>query len=221
MKFLSAFDIIGPNMVGPSSSHTAGAAKLGLLARKMFSGKIKVVSFTLYGSFAKTYRGHGTDRALLGGVLGFAPDDVRIRDAFSQARQQGIEYEFIIDEKEIPEHPNTADIRLQGIDGSTLSIRGESTGGGRVQITRINGVKVEFTGEYGTIIVRQIDKPGVVRHIVECVGNYNINIAFMKVFREEKGGYAYIVMEVDGEIPQELIEEARLNENIEEVLVIQ
>ena len=110
MKFLSLFDVIGPNMIGPSSSHTAGAASIGLFVSKMFARPIKKAVFTLYGSFAQTYQGHGTDRALLGGVLGFETDDPRIRDAFTIAEERGIAYEFIADEKTATVHPNTADI---------------------------------------------------------------------------------------------------------------
>lgn len=130
MKFLSVFDVIGPNMIGPSSSHTAGAVSIGLLARKMFPETVKKVTFTLYGSFAKTYHGHGTDRALLGGILGFNTDDERIRHAFSLAKEMNVAYEYVIDEKTMPDHPNTADILLEGENGYTLFVRGVSIGGG-------------------------------------------------------------------------------------------
>ena len=116
MKFLSLFDVIGPNMIGPSSSHTAGAASIGLFVSKMFARPIKKAVFTLYGSFAQTYQGHGTDRALLGGVLGFETDDPRIRDAFTIAEERGIAYEFIADEKTATVHQNTADILLEDPD---------------------------------------------------------------------------------------------------------
>ena len=132
MNFLSVFYVIGPNMIGPSSSHTAGAVSIALMARKMFPEDIKKVTFTLYGSFAKTYHGHGTDRALL--------DDERIRDAFQIAKDRNITYEYIIDEKTATEHPNTADIDLIGVTGHTLSIRGESIGGGKMKIVRINNI---------------------------------------------------------------------------------
>ena len=122
MKFLSLFDVIGPNMIGPSSSHTAGAASIGLFVSKMFARPIKKAVFTLYGSFAQTYQGHGTDRALLGGVLGFETDDPRIRDAFTIAEERGIAYEFIADEKTATVHPNTADILLEDPDGYTLLV---------------------------------------------------------------------------------------------------
>lgn len=221
MNFLSAFDVIGPNMVGPSSSHTAGAVSVGLLARKMCPEPVRSVRFTLYGSFAKTYRGHGTDRALLGGVLGFAADDLRIRDAFRLAKQSGIEYEYIVNEEEATGHPNTADIDICGVNGYRVSVRGESLGGGKVRITRINDIQVEFTGEYSTLIVKQTDKPGVVTHITHCLSNHDVNIAFMRLFREEKGGTAYTVVESDEQIPEELLEEMKQNNNVDDIILIQ
>ena len=112
MSFISVFDVMGPNMIGPSSSHTAGAARIALLARKLLTGSLKKVEFTLYGSFAKTYHGHGTDRALLGGIMGFATDDVRIRDSFQIATDNGIEYSFIPNNVETDVHPNTVDILM-------------------------------------------------------------------------------------------------------------
>lgn len=148
MALISLFEVIGPNMVGPSSSHTAGAASMALLARRLFPGEIKKVVFTLYGSFAKTYRGHGTDRALLGGIMGFATDDLRIRDSLKLARQQGIEYEFRIADDEKEEiHPNTADMDMEGTRGERLFVRGVSLGGGKVKIVRLNQIQVDFTGE--------------------------------------------------------------------------
>lgn len=221
MNFLSIFDVIGPNMVGPSSSHTAGAASMGLMARKMCQEPIKSVTFTLYGSFAKTYRGHGTDRALLGGILGFSTDDLRIRDAFEWAEKFGVEYKYIINETEEPDHPNTADIDICCEDGYQLSVRGESIGGGKIKITRINGIRVEFTGEYSTLIVKQVDKPGVIAHISQCLSNHHVNIAFMRLFREGKGQLAYTVVESDEMIPDSILEAMRENENVQKILLIQ
>ena len=153
MAFISVFDVIGPNMIGPSSSHTAGADSLAFLAQKMINGPLKKVDFTLYGSFAKTYRGHGTDRALLGGIMGFTTDDKRIPDSFSIAEEKGLEYHFHINETEEVDHPNTVDITMVNEDGQTLTVRGESLGGGKIRISRINQVDVDFTGEYSTAIV--------------------------------------------------------------------
>ncbi|MGL6201771.1 MAG: L-serine ammonia-lyase, iron-sulfur-dependent subunit beta [Lachnospiraceae bacterium] len=221
MNFISIFDVIGPNMIGPSSSHTAGAVSMALLARKMCPAPIKEVTFTLYGSFAKTYRGHGTDRALLGGILGFATDDERIRDSFEWAKKNNIAYEYVIDEKTHTEHPNTADIDVICTNGYRLSVRGESIGGGKVKIVRINHIDVEFTGEYSTLIVKQTDKPGVVAHITNCLSHYDVNIAFMRLFREDKGATAYTVVESDEEIPKELLDEINNNKNVHELMLIQ
>lgn len=221
MNFLSIFDVIGPNMIGPSSSHTAGAVSIALMARKLFSEDIKEVAFTLYGSFAKTYRGHGTDRALLGGILGFATYDERIRDAFELAEEMGVKYKYIVDEQTITNHPNTADIDLVGVTGRTMSIRGESIGGGKMKIVRIDGIDVEFTGEYSTLIVRQIDKPGVVAHITQALSEHNVNIAFMRLFREDKGAAAYTVVESDEAIPETVLEQIRENKNVSDLMLIQ
>lgn len=221
MNFLSIFDVIGPNMIGPSSSHTAGAVSIALMARKMFPEPIQKVTFTLYGSFAKTYRGHGTDRALLGGILGFATDDERIRDAFEHAKEMGIEYNYVIDEETQTNHPNTADIDIIGVDGYTLSVRGESIGGGKMKIVRIDNIDVEFTGEYSTLIVHQQDKPGVVAHITQALSEQEVNIAFMRLFRENKGANAYTVVESDENIPEEVLDKIRTNPNVDNLMLIQ
>lgn len=221
MQFLSAFDVLGPIMVGPSSSHTAGGVSIGLLAGKMCPEPIHSVRFTLYGSFAQTYLGHGTDKALLSGILGFGPDDLRIRDAFTYAVQYQVAYEYIVDQEYVPDHPNTVDIHITGIYGYQLSVRGISSGGGKIKITRINGIQVEFTGEFSTLIIKQIDKPGAVSHITKCLSNHNVNIAFMRLFRENKGEEAYTIVESDDPIPPEILEEVKQNEDIREILLIQ
>lgn len=221
MNFLSIFDVIGPNMIGPSSSHTAGAVSIALMARNLFSEEIKSVRFTLYGSFSKTYQGHGTDRALLGGILGFSTDDERIRDAFDHAKKLGIAYEYIIDELTVTNHPNTADIELTGVTGRKMTIRGESIGGGKMKIVRIDHIDVEFTGEYSTLIVHQMDKPGVVAHITQALSEYNVNIAFMRLFREKKGAAAYTVVESDEKIPVAVLDQIRNNEHVSDLMLIQ
>ena len=154
MPFISAFDVIGPNMIGPSSSHTAGANVIGYLAGKLTPGEIEKVTFRLYGSFAKTYRGHGTDRALLGGLLGLRSDDERIVRSLELAEERGIEYSFIPDTEETEVHPNTADLFVTCTNGKSMSIRGESLGGGKARICRINGVEVDFTGQYHAIMIK-------------------------------------------------------------------
>lgn len=221
MSFISVFDVLGPNMIGPSSSHTAGAAVIAFLAQKMINGPLKKVEFTLYGSFAKTYRGHGTDRALLGGIMGFATDDMRIRDSFSIAHEIGLEFSFKANEDETDIHPNTVDIAMENADGQKMVIRGESLGGGKVRITRINQVKVLFTGEYSAAIVIHQDKPGVVAHITKCLSDRNVNIAFMRLFREKKGHTAYTIVESDGRLPEDVAEKLRENANVHDVMIVQ
>lgn len=221
MSFISVFDVLGPNMIGPSSSHTAGAAVIAFLAQKMINGPLVKVDFTLYGSFAKTYRGHGTDRALLGGIMGFATDDMRIRDSFEIADEIGLKFSFQPNEEETEVHPNTVDIAMENAAGQKMTIRGESLGGGKVRIVRINQVKVEFTGEYSAIIVVQEDKPGVVAHITKCLSERNINIAFMRLFREKKGHTAYTIVESDGRLPEDVSEKLRENIHVHDVMIVQ
>ena len=221
MSFISVFDVLGPNMIGPSSSHTAGAAVIAFLAQKMINGPLVKVEFTLYGSFAKTYRGHGTDRALLGGIMGFATDDMRIRDSFEIARERGLEFSFLPNEEETEVHPNTVDIAMENAAGQKMTIRGESLGGGKVRIVRINQVKVEFTGEYSAVIVIHQDKPGVAAYITKCLSDRNVNIAFMRLFRESKGEIAYTIVESDGRLPEDIGNTIRKNQHIHEVMIVQ
>ncbi|MCD8082178.1 MAG: L-serine ammonia-lyase, iron-sulfur-dependent subunit beta [Clostridiales bacterium] len=221
MSFISVFDVLGPNMIGPSSSHTAGAAKIAFLAQKMISGPLIRVEFILYGSFARTYHGHGTDRALLGGIMGFETDDMRIRDSFEIARERGICFSFRPNEEETEVHPNTVDILMENSAGVRMSVRGESLGGGKVRIVRINQVEVDFSGEYSAAIVTHLDKPGVVAHVTKCLSDRNVNIAFMKLFRESKGHTAYTIVESDGRLPEDIVDELKENENICEVMIVQ
>ncbi|MEY8354451.1 L-serine ammonia-lyase, iron-sulfur-dependent subunit beta [Lachnospiraceae bacterium 54-53] len=221
MPSISIFDVIGPNMVGPSSSHTAGAVAIALLVKKMVNGPMKKVEFVLYGSFAKTYKGHGTDRALLGGILGFETDDLRIRDSFRLAEEYGLDYSFRVDEKETEVHPNTVEIHVYSEGSVTMSVRGVSLGGGKVKIVRINGIDVDFTGEYSTLIIRHMDYPGVVAYIATCLSERNVNIAFMRLFRERKGATAYSVVESDEEIPQKLLDKLKEHPKVEDVMLVQ
>ena len=221
MAFISLFEVIGPNMVGPSSSHTAGAVSMALLARKLFPAEIKKVEFTLYGSFAKTYRGHGTDRALLGGIMGFETDDLRIRDSLSIAKERNLDYHFSIGQDTGEEHPNTADIDMTGVNGERLFVRGVSIGGGKVKIVRLNQIDVDFTGEYSTLIISQTDRPGVVAHITKVLSEREVNIAFMRLFRESKGEIAYTIVESDGKLPENIVPAIRENPNIHEVMIVQ
>ena len=220
MAVISAFDVLGPNMIGPSSSHTAGAVAIALLAQKMIAGQIIEAEFTLYGSFSRTYRGHGTDRALLGGIMGFKTDDRRIRDSFSIAQQRGLRYSFLTNEKDKDVHPNTVDIRMTCLNGRTFSVRGESLGGGKVRISRIDHIDVDFSGEYSTLIIIHHDRLGVLAHITRCLSEGYVNIAFMKLFRETKGDRAYSIIEFDGSLPDHMVSRIYENPDVQDVMFI-
>ena len=221
MSFISVFDVLGPNMIGPSCSHTAGAARIAYLAQKMINGPLVRVDFTLYGSFARTYRGHGTDRALLGGIMGFDTDDMRIRDSFRIAEEKGIAFCFVPNEEETDVHPNTVDIHMVNAAGQEMTVRGESLGGGKARISRINGVDVDFTGEYSAVIVIQKDRPGVVAHVTKVLSDRGVNIAFMRLFRKAKGEIAYTIVESDGRLPEDMAQKLEDNENVQNVMIIQ
>jgi L-serine dehydratase len=208
-NYIGLFDVIGPVMIGPSSSHTSGAASIAWMARQIFSGTPVKVDFTLYGSFADTYKGHGTDRALVGGILGYRSNDVRIRNSFEHAKEAGMLVSFTADRDTEVSHPNTVDILMENEEGHKLLVRGESLGGGRVRITRMNNIRVEFTGEYSTLIVGHRDESGTVAFITSRLANHQLNIAYMKMFREskERGGNAFTVIESDDFLPEELKDE--------------
>ena len=221
MPFISVFDVLGPNMIGPSSSHTAGACVIAFLARKMIDKKPVKVEFILYGSFAKTYQGHGTDRALLGGLMGFGTDDMRIRESFEIAKERGIEYKFTPNTSVTDIHPNTVDICMEDGEGGKVTVRGESLGGGKVRIVKIDQVDIDFSGEYSAIIVVHKDRPGVVAYITKALSEHNINIAFMKLYRESKGNKAYSSIESDEKIPADIKAELYKNEHIAQAMIVQ
>ena len=220
MAFISVFHVLGPEMIGPSSSHTAGACSIALLARKIADSPITEVTFTLYNSFAKTYRGHGTDLALLGGIMGFFPDDRRIPEAFSIARQRGLSYQFLTTAPDPDIHPNTVDIHGTCQNGRSFSVRGESLGGGKMRISRINHIEVDFSGEYNTLIIVHYDRTGVLAHITSCLNKKNVNIAFLKLFRETKGELAYSIIEFDGSLPADTDLMIREHPDIQDVIFI-
>ncbi|ABW19282.1 L-serine ammonia-lyase, iron-sulfur-dependent subunit beta [Alkaliphilus oremlandii] len=204
MKEYSIFDVVGPNMIGPSSSHTAGACRIGKAANKMAGSHMKKVTFLLHGSFAKTYRGHGTDKALVGGILGFDPDDERIKDSFDLAKEKGIDFSF--QERNLGDvHSNTVKIIIEKEDSETLELQGSSIGGGNIVINEINGLEIKFTGEYDTLIVSHTDKPGVIAKVTAVLALYDINIAFMRVYRYTKGQNAFMIIETDNEIAPEIV----------------
>ena len=218
MKNYSAFDILGPIMIGPSSSHTAGAARLGKIASTIAAGDIVEVRFLLHGSFAKTYKGHGTDKALVAGILGFDPWE-EIKESFEIARARNIKFSF---EEVVMEgaHPNTVKFIIKKVDNSISTITGSSIGGGNVIVTEINGMDIEFTGEYPTLIINHKDKPGMISKVSTVISNDNINIAFLKVYRSKKGKSASMIFEMDNTIPETIVEEIKEINDIESVTII-
>lgn len=221
MKNISLFDVIGPNMIGPSSSHTAGALRISLIAYKMMRGDVVQADFTLFGSFAKTYKGHGTDRALLAGVMGFDTEDERIRDSFDLADKAGLKYSFATNELDKDVHPNTVEIVLTNSHGERKLIRGESIGGGNVQITKIDDAELLFTGEYKTLLVRHVDHPGMIAYMSKVLAEYNINIANMRSYYEEKRVRAMAIFETDEHIDTEVIDIINQHEDVISVQIIE
>ena len=206
MEDFSVFDIIGPRMTGPSSSHTAGAVRLGYIARRIIGQEITSVHFTLYGSFAETGRGHGTDKALIAGILGCMPDDPRISSAYKLARDDGVQVDFSYSDEHV-DHPNTVRIDAEGADGRQTEIVGRSIGGGNILITEINGLAVEVTGDYPTLIIQHHDVPGVISDVSRVLAQLNVNIAYMKVFRHGRGDTdAYMCIESDNPVTPDMQE---------------
>lgn len=193
---VSLLDIIGPVMVGPSSSHTAGACRIGLLARSLVAGTPQTAKLELHGSFARTGEGHGTDKALVGGLLGFRPDDERLRDALDIADREGLAYH--VEKTTIAEdaHPNTVRLTIER-DGTSVEVVGESLGAGRVRLTRIDGFPVEVTGALWTIVLVARDQPGSIARICGILADEGVNLATMRVTRKERGGDAFMVLELD------------------------
>ncbi len=211
MADFGVFDIIGPVMIGPSSSHTAGAARIGKIARDILGTDFNRVIFYLHGSFAKTYKGHGTDKALVAGILGMGPSDENLRNSLELAKAQGIGYEFI--ETDLGyHHPNTVKIVFKSLDKKDAYIIGSSIGGGNVLITNINGNNVEFTGDYPTLLIKYYDQKGIISKITATLANNDINIATMKVSREDS--IATMVVETDSAIENKVVEEIKGLEDI-------
>jgi L-serine dehydratase len=195
---VSLLDIIGPVMVGPSSSHTAGACRIGLLARCLVGGTPQTARIELHGSFARTGEGHGTDKAIVAGLMGFAPDDDRIRTALEIAEREGLDYRFektTLGEDAVI-HPNTTRITIHRGERSATMV-GSSLGAGRVLITEIDGYPVEVTGNYNTVVLVAEDVKGSVARIATLLAEDNINIATLKLTRKVRGGDAFMVIEVD------------------------
>ena len=216
----SIFDIIGPVMIGPSSSHTAGAARLGKMARCIFGSVPKKVEMTLYGSFAKTYKGHGTDRALLGGLLGFKEDDKRIRNGKELADEASLDYAFIESPLDIG-HPNVVKFDLYGEKERHMSVVGRSIGGGQIMITEVDGNDMSITGDEFTLVVFHEDKPGAISLISQALSESDINIASMRVFRKGKYKDAVMVITTDSVVNPITVQFMRECPGIQDVMTFE
>lgn len=205
-------------MVGPSSSHTAGAVKIGQFAKKLFNSEIKTIEVIFYGSFAKTYKGHGTDIAIVGGILGFKTDDNRMKHSIDIAKDRGINVIFNEDYSEV-EHPNTARIILSN-EIKHSEIVGVSIGGGNIKISELNGFKINLYGEYTTLLVENYDKFGAVADVTNILAKYKINIAHMEVSRHTKGENALMIIEIDDKINKDILEEISILNNIKNTAIL-
>ena len=197
MKEYSSFEILGPIMVGPSSSHTAGACKIARGAAKICPNNYESVEFYLHGSFAYTYKGHGTDRALLGGIMGFKTYDNSIRRAYEIADERGIKYSFIPMNLGEEYHPNTVKIKFNYKDGTSEYVIGSSIGGGNMIIVDINGIKVEFDGKFPTFLFQYDEQKGVIAEVSTALANDNYNIESINTSKDELTNIVTLTVELD------------------------
>lgn len=217
----SVWDIVGPIMVGPSSSHTAGAARLGKIARYLSGEEIKEVVFELHGSFAKTYQGHGTDRALVAGILGFEPSDFRLRNSFEFAKERHLLFSFVPTDLGEEVHPNTVRFLITTNSGKKVNIMGSSIGGGNIVINEIDGISVYFTGNNPILVTKHEDKPGVVARLTSLLYEREINIATMRVLRLEDTDMATMYIELDNnKNSQGLLEQVHEIPGVEKALLL-
>ena len=201
---MDIFDLIGPIMVGPSSSHTAGAVRIGLVSRKLLGEPPAEAELYLYGSFADTGLGHGTDKALVAGLLGMEPDDERIPDSFRYAQETGLRFTFGTADLRAA-HPNSVLLKLRGVSGSTLEVTAASIGGGRIQIRRLGDLELCFSAEQPTLIVKNEDQPGSVADVSRVLAQHGINIGTFQVNRDSRGGSAVMVIECDAPIREDVV----------------
>ena len=219
VKEYSIFDVVGPNMIGPSSSHTAGAARLGKMAKKIVGKNIKDVKFYLHGSFAETYKGHGTDKALVGGILGFDTDDVRIRNAFTLATENGVSFEFIkTDLGDV--HPNTVKMDITLDNGKEHIVMGSSIGGGNIKITEIDGLKLDFDGSKYAIIMEIKDEVGAISKIVSILSEDNKSISSINSNKVDNSKFGFVTILVEEKLEDETIEKIRSCNVVEKVVVL-
>ena len=202
---MDLFDIIGPVMVGPSSSHTAGAARIGKTVRMLLGSEPIEAQIGLHGSFQKTYLGHGTDKALIGGLLGMEVDDVRLRDSLKLAEKKGLAYSFFCVALR-GAHPNTVQLKVTGADGRHITVQAASVGGGEIVIQSVDGLEAGFSGSENTLVITHRDAPGMIAQMTGTIAENNLNIATMRVFRHSAGGEALVALELDSPAEPLLIE---------------
>lgn len=205
---MDLFDVIGPVMIGPSSSHTAGAARIGRITRLLLGSEPVRARIGLYGSFQKTYKGHGTDKALLGGLMGLAVDSLKLRKSLELAQERGLEYSFY-DVELRGAHPNTVLLDVDGADGRHIQVQSASVGGGEIRVQAIDGLEAGFSGHENTLVITHHDTPGMIASISGLVAANQLNIATMKVFRRSLGGEALVALELDGAASAALIDALR------------
>lgn len=216
---MNIFDIIGPVMIGPSSSHTAGAARIGYVARKILAKEPVKAEIKLAGSFAETYLGHGTDRALIAGILGMKPDHADLPNSLLIAKERKLEYSFKT--VKLPKaHPNTAIVRLYAKDGDMTEIEGASVGGGNILITRLNGMESAFTGQYNTLIIPHKDTYGVIAAVTNALAEFHINIGNFRLTRQGKGNKAIMTLELDGDMTRDQLSVLRGLPNVLHVVYL-
>lgn len=217
---MNLFDVMGPVMVGPSSSHTAGAVRIGRIARRLLGENTPArAEIALSGSFAATGHGHGTDRAIVAGLLGMQPDDERIAVSFGIAEREGMAVVFSRTSLS-GEHPNTAHLELTGHNGKTLSIVASSLGGGRIMVVEMNGLRANFSGDLPTLIVQNRDQPGHVSEVTSMLAHKGVNIATMQLYRDYPGGNAVMIIETDKAVPDEGIRWLERSEGITRVTFV-
>ena len=202
---IDIFDIMGPIMVGPSSSHTAGAVRIGRMARTLLGEEPAKALLHLHCSFAETGVGHGTDKALIAGLLGMAPDDLDIPQSLEIAAQRGLKFSF--DQMDLRDaHPNSVLMELAGTSDRRLVMQACSTGGGRILVTKLDGVEVGFTGDYHTLIVQNMDNQGNLSDVTNALALARVNVANMSMNRSSKGGSVMMIIETDDPVPGYIVE---------------
>jgi len=214
------FDIVGPIIIGPSSSHTAGACRLANAARAIFNRPVTDAVIHVYGSFAATLCGHGTDKALVGGLLGLLPDDEQLTHALNTAKQNGLSYQFVLEEETVSD-ANLVKFDMRSTDGASMSVSGASIGGGNIVVKRINNTDLEISLQYNTMIVDHLDKPGAVLSVAKILADKRINIASMNIYRQGKHGRAYMIIETDQTIEPEIVEIIRHFEDMHVIYIPQ